>query len=80
MHTSVGILRKNIPYLCNETHELPKDKVNALVNIMSRMNAFAKGEDEDDDREFDTQKDDDPFSASSSEDDINALREKIVKR
>jgi|LauGreDrversion4_2_1035121.scaffolds.fasta_scaffold61767_4 hypothetical protein len=71
VHTSVGIIKKNIPYLCDGTHEIAKERFNELDHIMKMLDAFSQctegnieGEEADTGAAFD----------------MNTLKDKIIKR
>jgi hypothetical protein len=42
VHTSVGILKKSIPYLCLGSDSIPKERFNQMDYIMKTLDAFAK--------------------------------------
>ena len=44
VHTSVGILKKNIPYLCMGEDSIAKERFNEIDSIMNGLNAFAQCE------------------------------------
>lgn len=70
--TSVGILKKNIPYVCNGNDQIPRDRFSEMDLIMKMLQAFAKCEEKSSGK-------DDPIGGGQDMD-MNELEEKIVKR
>lgn len=72
VHTSVGIIKKNIPYLCNGTHEIPKERFNELDHIMEMLDAFSQC--------TEGQLEGDTEESGAASFDMNTLKDKIIKR
>ena len=77
VHTSVGILKKNIPFLCDGTKEIPKERFNEMDHIMKMLDAFSQctesqvhGDSGGDGGE----------DGASSGFDMNTLKDKIIRR
>ena len=69
----VGMLKKNIPYLCNG-NTLAKDRFVEMDLIMKMLEAFSKCE------EKSSGSSDDPFAGNENEMDMNTLQDKIIRR
>jgi RIH domain len=74
VHTSVGILKKNIPYLCMGVDQIPKERFNQMDQIMKSLDAFAKCEEGGHDLQVDGDE------GGSSDFDMNTLKDKIIRR
>jgi hypothetical protein len=44
VHTSVGILKKTIPYLCLGSDQIPNERCNQMDQIMKTLDLFSKCE------------------------------------
>jgi hypothetical protein len=83
VHTSVGILKKNIPYLCMG-EEIPKERFNEMDAIMNGLDAFAQCQENSGANagggESGEGGEENAGASGGSDFDMNTLRDKIVKR
>lgn len=75
VHTSVGILKKSIPYLCLGSDSIPKERFNQMDFIMKTLDAFAKCEEN---AKNNVSIDDD--GGGSADFDMNTLKDKTKRR
>lgn len=79
VHTSVGILKKNIPYLCQGQAEIPKERFNQMDQIMTMLDQFAQCT-ENQSADASAGADGAEEGGGSSDFDMNTIRDKIIKR
>lgn len=68
----MGLLKKNIPYLCMGSDQIPKERFTQMDSIMKSLDAFAQCE------ENVAEGGDDDEGATDF--DMNTLRDKVVRR
>ena len=78
IHTSVGILKKNIPFLCMGQPEIPKERFNQIDSIMNMLDKFSQCTEN---QVAEAVAGDGGEEGSNNSDfDMNTLRDKITKR
>jgi hypothetical protein len=75
VHTSIGALKKSIPYLCLGSDSIPKERFNQMDYLMKALDAFAKCEEN---AKNNVSLDDE--GSGSGDFDMNSLKDKIAKR
>lgn len=75
VHTSVGILKKSIPYLCLGSDQIPKERFNQMDFLMKALDAFAKCEEN---AKNHIALDDE--GSGSGDFDMNSLKDKTMRR
>lgn len=80
VHTSVGILKKNIPYLCMGIGEIPKERFNQMDSIMKMLDQFAQCTENAASDSSQAEGGDSAEGGGSSDFDMNTLKDKIIKR
>jgi hypothetical protein len=75
VHTSIGALKKNIPYLCLGSDSIPKERFNQMDFLMKSLDAFANCEEG---AKNNISMDDE--GSGTGDFDMNSLKDKIAKR
>jgi len=75
VHTSIGALKKSIPYLCLGSDSIPKERFNQMDYLMKALDAFAKCEEN---AKNNISLDDE--GSGTGDFDMNSLKDKIAKR